>query len=102
MNLYKLPRNNTMTITAELKAKVNDTIIATVSKKAPAGSALYVDRYGHVQYNVNGKKYRYVIKDRVIRFEKEIVFSEGIGGKSKEWYRIKSYNLKSFIERLVE
>ena len=102
MNLYKQPRNNTMTITAEMKDKVNNAIIAAVSKKAPADSSLYVDRYGHVHYNVKGLKYRYVVKDRVIRLEKEIVFTVCIGGKAKEWCRVASYNLKQFIEQRVK
>lgn len=42
-------------------------------------------------------KYRYVFKDRVVRLERQIVYTDSYSTKPiKEWCRSTSYNLKDF------
>ncbi len=57
-----------------------------------------VDKWGNVKVEKDGKVYRYAIKKRVVRYEVQVVHSDG----KNDWVRLKSYNLKSLAKKLLE
>lgn len=88
-----------------MSANVTEFVLNAVKRKAVKLNKqddAHIDRYGNIRFSDNGNEYRYVVKERVIRLEKQIVFDVSIGGKSKEWYRLKSYPIKAIVAKMSE
>ena len=76
--------------------KINIYITHTLKK---ANLNPYMDR-NCIKYEKNDNLYRYKIKDRVIRKEKQITLSGGQYSKPKrEWMLIRSYSYKDMLKK---
>lgn len=76
--------------------KINIYITHTLKK---ANLNPYMDR-GSIKYEKNDNLYRYKIKDRVIRKEKQITLSGGQYSKpKKEWMLIRSYSYNNMLKK---
>lgn len=60
-----------------------------------------IDRWGKVKFSRVGKEYRYNIKSNVIRLEVKVTHAASTYNReTKEWVRVKSYNIKKVYEML--
>lgn len=64
-----------------------------IMKRMPSVSK---DRYGNLVYSAAGNKYRFKIKQRTIRRERQVDL-----GDKKEWMLVQSYNFNQMYERAI-
>lgn len=60
-----------------------------------------VDNYGNIVYYEGGKKKRFKILDRVVRYEVQVDMSDKYQ-KRNEWVRIKSYSVSKILNLIKE
>jgi hypothetical protein len=92
-----------MSINKDSVLQAKNHLLVSIQKRIASknsNAAVSVDRFGHIRLVENNNEYRYVFKERVVRFEKKILIEYSHGERKNEWYRLKSYNLSEIINKI--
>lgn len=62
-----------------------------------------IDRFGHIKFEKNDRKYRFKFLTNVIRWEVQTVHeTTEYSPAQKEWVRLKSYNITDVFKLMVK